>query len=199
MTATPAASIAALFVERAEADGVHDLTNLKLQKLVVFVESMSLALTSKKSLLEPIQAWRNGPVVGPLYGLYKKYGNQPIQSVEHSPRSKNETVSDVGELLVDEVWGIASTLTASDLWKITHDVGPWRVHYVEGVDGIVLPSDELGAAWSDYSKLAMQCSYERAEEHATVIGAGNLDDTRWDAYQGAAVKFRVERPLAGVA
>lgn len=200
MTVVSAASVAARFVHLSQSDNVCDLTNLKLQKLVVFVESMSLAILGDKAIVEPVQAWNNGPAIKPLYGLYKKYSDSPILSVEHSYKSQRETVSRVTSAIVDEVWDMSKGLTAADLWDITHTVGPWPNHFVPEVKDIILPTQELALAWEDYSRLALKKSLAREYRvQHEVVGAGNLDNTRWGDYQQAVETFRVTRPEIGVA
>lgn len=200
MTAVSAASVAALFVDLAERDGIRDLTNLKLQKLVVFVQSMSLSMIGEQAIVEPVQAWTNGPVVKPLYGLYKKYKQLPIQAVEHSSRSRFEVVSEATGIVAEEVWDLASSLTASDLWDITHTAGPWSRHFLPGVSDIILPNDELASAWDDYSRLAIKKAFDRDYQKApTPMGLANLDTTPWREYQHAMETFRVGRPEIGLA
>ena len=56
-----------LFLLKEQMNGLQaeefDVTPLKLQKLLYYCQGYALAFTGKPLFLEPIEAWRFGPVV----------------------------------------------------------------------------------------------------------------------------------------
>lgn len=55
------------------------ITNLKLQKLLYFVQGASLAIFDEPAFTDTIEAWRYGPVVPNVYYPYSLYGPLKIR------------------------------------------------------------------------------------------------------------------------
>lgn len=171
MTAPSAAAIAAKVLERAQNSGVG-VSNLKLQKLVTLVQSLSVYATGEPAFRESVQAWNHGPAVKPLYGMYKAFGSDPITIVQSSRRSDDE-LSAATLHVIDEVWDVAGRLSASQLRTLSHDVGPWESCYAANTRDIVIPNEQLGAAWVDYLAKALSMA-NPVYDPTPVIGRGQL-------------------------
>ena len=59
------------------------ISNLKLQKLLYYLQGFSLVVNNKPLFPEAIEAWTHGPVVASVYHKYSKYGNNHIPAKEH--------------------------------------------------------------------------------------------------------------------
>lgn len=97
------------------------ITNLKLQKLLYYVQSISLLIFEKKAFSEKILAWAYGPVVKEVYQRYK--GNQANQIV------LKDEVKDISSGLykvVDEVVKNYGVIEANKLIDFTHEEDPWK-------------------------------------------------------------------------
>ncbi|UIN30935.1 Panacea domain-containing protein [Microbacterium binotii] len=186
MATTSAASVAASMLERAAVDG-EPVSNLKLQKLVTLVQSVSMFATSAPAFCEPVQAWKNGPAIKPLYGLYKRFGSDQITSVMQ-PWSGLESVSGSVGMMIDEVWDVAGKLSASDLWKLTHTVGPWEAHYSANTRDVEIPAEQLGSAWTDYLSCALKMA--TPQDQSSVIGRGQLGYEGEHHWEFASASFR---------
>lgn len=59
------------------------VSNLKLQKILYYIQAAMLVEKSRKCFEDPIMAWEFGPVVVPVYQKYREYGrgNIPKQEV----------------------------------------------------------------------------------------------------------------------
>lgn len=171
MTATSAAAVAAKFLQRAQSTGTP-VSNLKLQKLVTLVQSLSVYATGNEAFREDVQAWENGPAVKPLYGAYKCFGREPISEVMQSRHSDDAVSSDV-ELIIEEVWDVAGQLSPSQLWTLSHTRGPWEKYYSRNSRDVVIPNDQLGDAWVDYLTCALAMRAPRAAP-MSVVGRGQL-------------------------
>lgn len=154
-----AEAIANFFIERAHAEAGssvdHDLTQMKLQKLVYFTHGWYLAMRGQPLLNEPIKAWRWGPVVLSLRREFIDLGAEPInrkavnvsavngelEVVEPSVDDYFDTdEADYVRWLLDLVWTSYRDKTASHLMRQTHAVGgPW--HRVTQLFEEGLPSD----------------------------------------------------------
>lgn len=64
-----------------------ELNNLKLQKILYFLQAQSLVETGVPLFKEPLQKWKYGPVVPSVYHEYKKRG------------ASNLSCSDIGPIL----------------------------------------------------------------------------------------------------
>lgn len=49
------------------------ISNMKLQKLLFYTESVFMAVTNKSLFEEKFEAWRHGPVLPVVYHTFKKY------------------------------------------------------------------------------------------------------------------------------
>lgn len=117
-------NLARYFIIRAYEDGIEaDMTNMKLQKLLYYAQSLHLALYDEPFFGEEIQAWRYGPVCPPAYRFYSEFeaSQLPIPSKE----SLLQLPSDKQELL-EEIWGYFGGYHAYRLSNMTHGEFPWK-------------------------------------------------------------------------
>ena len=117
-------NLARYFIIRAYEDGIEaDMTNMKLQKLLYYAQSLHLALYDEPFFGEEMQAWRYGPVCPPAYSFYSDFeaSQLPIPSKE----SLLQLPSNQQELL-EEVWGYFGGDHAYRLSNMTHGEFPWK-------------------------------------------------------------------------
>ena len=67
-------------------DKDYGISNLKLQKVLYFIQAYFLISTNEKCFKERIEAWDFGPVVPEAYREYKQFGSGDIPSIETSFR-----------------------------------------------------------------------------------------------------------------
>lgn len=120
----------ALDVEMNHGDGEY-ITNMKLQKMLYFVQGLSLAIKGKPVFKEALQAWLHGPVVKSVYSKYKVCGHDTIEDVE--PVIVDEETS----ALLEFVYQRYGKYSASELRKITHAQSPYKKHYQESKNNII--------------------------------------------------------------
>ena len=63
----------ARFIVRSFQEAGEPVTNLKLQKLLYYVQGWHLALRNEAAFPDRIEAWVHGPVQPGVYGAYKTY------------------------------------------------------------------------------------------------------------------------------
>lgn len=111
------------YLLRLSDEEANDITNLKLQKLLYYVQGFNLALNGEKLFAEPIEAWRYGPVVADLYHYYKDNGSQVILPDPNYEFSQPFTPEQ--KELMQEVNNIYGQYSGVKLMHLTHGERPW--------------------------------------------------------------------------
>lgn len=97
------------------------ISNLKLQKILYFIQAYFLICSGKPCFCEKIEAWDFGPVVPGIYRRYKQYGGTDIPRIpEKEPclaQSDKERINKVVDKFAD--------YSAADLTEITQKQLPW--------------------------------------------------------------------------
>ena len=123
------------------------VSNLKLQKLLYYVQAASLVSFGEKLFSDEISAWKYGPVVESVYHNFKIYVDKVItemfterdlltledNSKEYDPSalfSKNE------KEIITKVLDSYDNYSALAMVKKTHAEKPWRDAYEKGSDFI---------------------------------------------------------------
>lgn len=117
-------NVARYFILRAYKDGMEaEMTNMKVQKLLYYSQSLHLALYDEPLFSEEIQAWRYGPVCPPAYKFYSDFeANQlPIPSKDDLSQIAEDKIK-----LLEEVWENFGAYNAYRLSNMTHEEFPWK-------------------------------------------------------------------------
>lgn len=97
------------------------ITNLKLQKLLYFVQAISLMVFGKKAFPEKIIAWSYGPVVNEVYQQYKQN-----HACEINSEVVIKNISSGLYKVIDEVVNCYGSIEANKLIDFTHEEEPWK-------------------------------------------------------------------------
>lgn len=97
------------------------ITNLKLQKLLYFVQAMCLMIFGKKAFPEKILAWSYGPVINEVYQQYKQNHASEINS-----ESNIKNISSGLYKIIEEVINSYGSIEANKLIDFTHEEEPWK-------------------------------------------------------------------------
>ena len=108
------------------------ITQLKLQKILYYIQGKYLALYRRPLFPEDIEAWVYGPVVREVYVKYVSNGALPLK-----PDSKGSTpnLSQEEKECVDSVLDEKLAFSASTLVGMTHSESPWLEHAEEVKNG----------------------------------------------------------------
>lgn len=96
------------------------ITNLKLQKLLYFVQALCLMIFGKRAFPEKILAWSYGPVINEVYQQYKQNHAGEINS-EISVKN----ISSGLYKIIEEVVDCYGSIEANKLIDFTHEEEPW--------------------------------------------------------------------------
>lgn len=138
-----ALDIASYFIELANSTPEHDLTNLKLQKLLYYTQGHYLAQTSNALFEDKVEAWKYGPVIPEVYHTFKACGSFPVTvfDVNYTAVEISEDVKN----FIKDIWEkLGQKYSGSYLVTTTHAPNtPWAECFKEDERGIEIPQDLL--------------------------------------------------------
>lgn len=95
------------------------ISNLKLQKILYFVQAEFLVATGMPCFMEEIEAWDFGPVVPQVYRQYKIFGSANIPTFIISGQML------LNDGLINRMVDECAKYTPSQLAEITRNQTPW--------------------------------------------------------------------------
>lgn len=121
-------SVCDYVIFRTTGEGNGSLSHLKLQKILYYIQSWSLAFDKTPLFNGKFQAWIHGPVNREIYDRFKdtKYIYSSIDMKDVTQKDLN--FPDLGEADKDHINAVLETyapFTDSQLEKMTHDEQPW--------------------------------------------------------------------------
>ncbi len=112
----------AAYIINKSIENNHPVSNLKLQKLLYYIQAASLIKRDKELFRDDIVAWQYGPVVERVYNEYKYYSRYNI--VEKV--KINTDIDNKSKEIINKVLDAKSNFTAYNLVDDTHEERPWR-------------------------------------------------------------------------
>lgn len=151
-----ARAVANFVLDLAERDG-RNLTQVALLKIIYFAHGWYLAAKGRPLVVQPIEAWKFGPVIKVVRDAFKQFGSKPIttraerlilQTGEYQVVSADLSAEDAE--FVGSVYQHYRQFEAWELSDITHEKdSPWdRVWNPEGASGrlgLRIRNDEIKA------------------------------------------------------
>lgn len=124
-----------------EAGEAAKASNLKIQKLLYYVQGFSLVLLGRPAFEDEMEAWMHGPVVPEVYHALKDHGSNDIKP---DVKDARETCVDE-ELaeLIDEVFSVYAKHSAWHLRNLTHEEDPWLNRYAKDRQSEKITHDDL--------------------------------------------------------
>lgn len=113
------------------------ITQLKLQKLMYFIEAYYMNKNSTEQLYDtPFKAWTFGPVALPLYSKYRKFGSNNIVLTEEETE-EGDSICEDRKNLIREIFDFFGNYTAMQLVNFTHEKdSPWYDKWQENGERI---------------------------------------------------------------
>ena len=108
------------------------ISNLKLQKMLYYLQGFFIAAYDKKLFNEPIEAWQYGPVVREAYLHFKVFGHGAI-ILEEQEEILNLPADE--EDFFCEVMKEYGQFSAIKLMNMTHEELPWKKTFYENPQG----------------------------------------------------------------
>lgn len=166
--------VANYFLDISNTKEGEVITNLKLQKLVYYAQSASLALYDTPLFQEAIEAWKYGPVVPELYHAYKQYGSASLPQINVTSAN---TCMPREIKLMDDVYVFFGQFAAWKLRDMTHEETPWKEAFaVKGAISLASMQSYFRVYWADQMYLTV------TEPDAFFR---DLHDVRWEPSEAA--------------
>lgn len=140
-----ASDIARYIIERCKETN-RQISNLKLQKILYFVQAEFLVAKNEPCFEEPIEAWDFGPVVPSVYYEYRMFGGAEIPRIGSS--NVKGIISPSDRKILNGIIDACSEYSASALVEITHNQTPWKMAHEFGSYNSVITPESI----KDYFK-----------------------------------------------
>ena len=118
------------------------LSNLKLQKILYFVQAEFLIFQGRVCFADGIEAWDFGPVIPAVLHEFMRFGSCFIMPVTHyfvedenkyfnirKVEFKDNVISDEDKTVIDEVVDYFADYSSVDLTNLTQKQPPWQNAY----------------------------------------------------------------------
>lgn len=107
-----------------------EVTNLKIQKLMYFLEAIYMVITKEDHLFDtPFYAWAYGPVSKILYDQYRAFESYPIELSEEE-KQLGRNISSENKKYIEVLFKLFGDMKASELVDLTHiKSSPWYELY----------------------------------------------------------------------
>lgn len=115
-----AKDVANYIVKAFQEAGDDSITNLKLQKILYYLQGWHLGLYGEPLFEDDFEAWRLGPVVPEVYDMFKEYGNRAID--------KPTDDADLDLPFQDYINSVLAVYAPEQAWTLadmTHKELPW--------------------------------------------------------------------------
>ena len=143
-----ALDVARLVVNISNDNG-YSISNLKLQKILYFIQRAFLVVFDIPCFTDDIEAWEYGPVVTSVYQEFKVYGSNCIPRIttyrfinfeKLSVETKNfddGIFADKDKILVKNIIEIYKDISPVAMIKLTHNQSPWIEAFKSGTNMII--------------------------------------------------------------
>lgn len=128
----PVIDIANKVIANTDINQGETISNLKLQKMLYYLQGFFIAVFDEKLFEEPIEAWQYGPVIRDAYFHFKGFGQGAILL------RGDENIIDLSqkeEELFREVMQEYGQFSAIKLMNMTHEELPWKKTFNENPQG----------------------------------------------------------------
>ena len=98
------------------------ITNLKLQKILYYVQGYFFKTFDKEAFSEEIYCWQYGPVVPIAYYEYNLFGSKPLKV----DREEMLVLTDKENELIEKIIVKCQDIPSSTLVNKTHNESPWK-------------------------------------------------------------------------
>lgn len=110
------------------------ITNLKLQKLLYFLQGEFCSSTGKRLLQDDFYAWQLGPVIPNVYNSFAMYSSFPLPS-----RKTDISIDDKYKNQIDRILSRYAYKSTWDLVDLSHSQDPWKYNYQIFGDKSLIP------------------------------------------------------------
>ena len=140
LTMYNAIDIARKVIANTDVDKGDAITNLKLQKLLFYLQGYWLGFHKKPLFNEQVEAWEYSPVIPSVYEIFKKYGKSAIDVEAEGKELKLKSNED--ERLFAMIYETFNRYSAPTLVTMTHYETPWATTPQKG-RGVIIDNKAM--------------------------------------------------------
>lgn len=122
--------IANKIIAKTDTEHGDSISNLKLQKMLYYMQGFHLAYFGTPLFEDDIVAWQYGPVIPSVYANFKSFGKGNISLPEDENIIK---LTPDEESLFAEVYEVYGQFSAVKLMEMTHNESPWETTEIQDV------------------------------------------------------------------
>lgn len=104
----------------------YQCSNLRLQKILYFIQAYFLRIKGEPCFCDDIEAWDFGPVVPPVYREYMHYGGAEIFAYD---KPTIQFLNEKDKTIVEHVIELLAPYSNTQLVKMTQHQSPWLKNY----------------------------------------------------------------------
>lgn len=123
------------------------ISNLRLQKLLYFVQAQFLSLKHEPCFCDRMEAWDFGPVVPNVYHEYKIYGSSNIPDFSEEAN----VIDDDDRSFIDLMLETCGKYSTTQLVSISHHQRPWKDAYAQPFNNEITP-DAISSYFLEQNK-----------------------------------------------
>lgn len=113
------------------------ITNLKLQKVLYYVQVYSLQNEGQALFNDDFQAWRHGPVIPEVYDVFRKYVSDEIKADDKTVLSNRVEIDEITRGVIEKIVEKTLTLDAWEMVYKTHETRPWKDTYIPNMNCVI--------------------------------------------------------------
>lgn len=120
----------------------YSISNLKLQKLLYFIQAQFLVQYDKPIFNNAIEAWDFGPVVPEAFDYFKMFGSSEIKLPKLIAKKATQKITMHDQKIIDAVLNQCAYHSPSYLTRLTIHQTPWLNNYKKPYDKTI-PNEEI--------------------------------------------------------
>ncbi len=125
-------------------DNKIQITNLKLQKLLYFVQGENYRYRRQRLFKDDFYAWKLGPVIPSIYNGYAIYSSAPL------PRQASEnTIDPETRSFIDKILQKYAIISTWDLVDLSHSQDPWKDNYNMFGEKSIIPFESIAQFYGE--------------------------------------------------
>ena len=109
----------------------RSISNLRLQKLLYFVQAQFWVSNNHACFSDSMQAWKFGPVIPVVYRKYMFYGSLDFPQ---SLVTETDKIADEDQEQIEKALDLCAEYSTSTLIALTHGQQPWKEAYAREGD-----------------------------------------------------------------
>lgn len=122
----------AKYVINYEHSQGREVSNLRLQKLLYFIQVLVIVETGGPCFPDEVQAWTVDPIIPNVYHIFKIFGSWDIKEKEETTLIEDK-IADYIKEMVD----YCKDFPTSQLVEITHKQSPWIQARKRGLKSVI--------------------------------------------------------------